>query len=283
VRALSALFGQLTQFGELIRQEPDPGGAGVRAALEEAARGLLRAASIMNLRVNGFYGGLDLLLNPGVAQSREEFGVAALDLGVPEEAAWRGVHEKHRSWIRKAERLGVAVTETDDPEILVRLLDESYAGQDRAGPNRAYVRHALVTLRAASRAVLYVASSEGRPLAAAMVHRLGGVAYYDFGGVARNRTGAGHLLHWWIARRLREEGVRRYVLGQVAGPGGHPDPHFAEGITRFKRSFGTVETPSCSARFVPRPWRQAAWRLLSEWTSRRSARSSTAGPPFTGT
>jgi len=268
MRALTASFSQqITQFGELLRpRTADATLEEVVASLQIALRDYLRTNAVVSVRTTGLYGDGQLLLDPGpAARWRQNYSVAWLDLERPLADAWRAVHEKHRSWIRKAERLRVTVAEEDDVETLLALLRESYEGQHRVGPNPAYVRHAYASLRKAGRATLFVARSGDEPLAAAMVHRFGRVAYYDFGGVRRDRTGAGHLLHWHIAARLREGGVARYVLGQVASPEGHHDARFAEGISRFKRSFGTREDASHAALFVMRPLRHVLWKAVTRW------------------
>ncbi|MBI4134280.1 MAG: peptidoglycan bridge formation glycyltransferase FemA/FemB family protein [Candidatus Terrybacteria bacterium] len=80
---------------------------------------------------------------------------------------------------------------------------------------------------------LYLASYQGKPLAAALVLYFGKRATYLHGGTSseHKNTMAPYALHWRIIRDAREAGCAEYDFGGV-------DEKQWEGITRFKRGFG---------------------------------------------
>jgi hypothetical protein len=266
-RRLSAFLSRsVTQFGELLSGGLNVPLQDIVAVLQRALSLYLQQEGAISFRNSGVYGEGSRLLAPSVApRSQREYRVAWVDLHRSLDEIWGGVHDKHRREIRKAEGLGVTVFQDDDVDGFLELLAESYRDQARAGPNPAYVRHAYQILRASDRAHLFFAKHGGERLAGAMVHRYGEIASYDFAGLRRNRVGAGHLLQWTIMQRLRTLGTRRYILGQVSEPGTIDGSRF-EGISRFKRRFGSQELESSASFYALKPVRHALWSFVTRWT-----------------
>jgi len=260
-RGLSLGF---TQFGEwLLANEPAVTRADVRFALETAVARHLETVGAVWLRVSGVYGGEDGLVTLPLAPfSESPFNVAAIDLTRPEGELWASIHKSHRGEIRKAERNAVAFVRGGSVSRLVALLDETYRGQEKPGPNRSYVRHVVESLEGA--ADLFFAVRGDEDLAGALCLGHGDVAYWQFGGKVRQHLGAGAFLQWRIIQHYQQRGLKRYVLGQVAAGGDTANTKFAVGISRFKRHFGTAETPSATRLYVLRPARYSIWsRLLA--------------------
>ena len=264
---LSAFLSRaVTQFGELLLSaSSNVSQQDVVAVLQRALNGYLHQQGAISFRNTGVYGDTSRLLAPGPdPRWRRGHRVAWVDLRRPLDEIWGSFHDKHRSEIRKAERLGVTFVQDDDVDGFLELLAESYRDQAPAGPNPSYVRHAYQALRAAGRAHLFFAEHCGQRLAGAMVHRYGEIASYDFAGLRRNRVGAGHFLQWTIMQGLRASGTRRYVLGQVAEPGPIRGSRF-EGISRFKRRFGCQELESHASFYALKPVRLALWSFVTRW------------------
>lgn len=259
---------EFMQLGELLCDETaEP--AELKKALSAEVSRYLAAQHAVSFRVSGVYGGMEGLIAPEVMPAREaQFNVAAVGLDRDTDPIWQGLHKSHRTEVRKAERQGVTFRREDGIERFVQLLDETYRGQDVDGPERAYVHHAYEALR--ERAMdLFFAVRDTDYLAGALCYRWGSVAYWQFGGTRRQSLGAGAFLHWEIMKYYAAQGVRRYVLGQVAAQEDPANAKFSVGISRFKRHFGPEERPSATRLYVMRPWRHAMWTRLTQWTTRK--------------
>jgi hypothetical protein len=142
---------------------------------------------------------------------------------------------KHRYNIRLGLKRGVRVEEGSDPEELARQSDATARRQGISLPQVAIYRHRLELLEWCR---TYVARYQGRPIAAIMVARFGGRAYYLFGGSngdAREVMPA-YVLQWTAMRAAAEAGCRDYDLWGVPP---RPDPsHPWHGLWQFKTGFG---------------------------------------------
>jgi hypothetical protein len=142
---------------------------------------------------------------------------------------------KHRYNIRLGLKRGVTVEEGADPEELARQSDATARRQGISLPQVAIYRHRLELLEWCR---TYVARYQGRPIAAIMVARFGGRAYYLFGGSngdAREVMPA-YVLQWTAMRAASEAGCSDYDLWGVPP---RPDPsHPWHGLWQFKTGFG---------------------------------------------
>jgi hypothetical protein len=142
---------------------------------------------------------------------------------------------KHRYNIRLGLKRGVEVEEGADPEELVRQSDATARRQGISLPQVAIYRHRLELLEWCR---TYVARYEGRPIAAIMVARFQGRAYYLFGGSngeAREVMPA-YVLQWTAMRAALQAGCSDYDLWGVPP---RPDPsHPWHGLWQFKTGFG---------------------------------------------
>ncbi len=162
---------------------------------------------------------------------------------------------KHRYNIRLALKRGVFVEEGREADELHRQTEATAARQGIALLSTAQYRARLDKL---SWCRTYVARHQGHPLAAILVARFGGRAYYLFGGSSgeQRELQPTYALQWAAMRAAREAGCRDYDLWGIPP---EPDPgHPWFGLWQFKTGFGGRPTEYCGA-----------WDLeLSRWRTR---------------
>jgi hypothetical protein len=153
----------------------------------------------------------------------------------PEEEMLARFKPKHRYNLRLGIKKGVEVEEGTDAEELVRQSDVTARRQGISLPQVAIYRHRLELLEWCR---TYVARYRGRPIAAIMVARFDGRAYYLFGGSngeAREVMPA-YVLQRTAMQAAFEAGCRDYDLWGVPP---RPDPsHPWHGLWQFKTGFG---------------------------------------------
>lgn len=151
-----------------------------------------------------------------------------------EEAMLAGFKPKHRYNVRLAQRKGVTVEAGADPEPLVAL-GAATAQRQRIVPysRAAYERR----LRHLEWCRVYVARFEGEALAAIMVARFDGCAYYLFGGSSDHRQNLmpAYAAQWAAMRAAAQDGCGEYDLWGV--PPGEDPTHPWRGLWQFKSGF----------------------------------------------
>jgi hypothetical protein len=152
-----------------------------------------------------------------------------------EEAMLASLKPKHRYNVRLGLKRGVSVEVGADPEELSRQSDATARRHGISLPQVAIYRRRLELLEWCR---TYVARYQGRPIAAIMVARFDGRAYYLFGGSngeAREVMPA-YVLQWAAMREAAAAGCRDYDLWGVPP---RPDPaHPWFGLWQFKTGFG---------------------------------------------
>lgn len=210
------------------------------------------------------YGEADLIPGTDFAArcSVTPYALGFLDLTKPEELLWKSLSENRRRTIKAAEKRGVRVFTRDDPAAFLAILEETYHGQSKSGPDPAYLGKLYQDMHSAGTVELWFAEEQDRITAAIMLTRFGRVAYYNFGGHRRNVAESGSLLHWKCILAAKHAGLHRYYFGQMAIHPDHENTKFTEGITSFKRRFGVTEIPANSITFVHKPLRYRLWKML---------------------
>jgi hypothetical protein len=162
----------------------------------------------------------------------------------PEEQMLAALKAKHRYNIRLGLKRGVTVEEGADPEELSRQSDATARRHGISLPQVAIYRRRLELLDWCR---TYVARYQGRAIAAIMVARFDGRAYYLFGGSngdAREVMPA-YVLQWTAMREAAAAGCRDYDLWGVPP---RPDPaHPWAGLWQFKTGFGGRMVELCGA------------------------------------
>jgi len=158
-----------------------------------------------------------------------------LPLDLSEDRLLAGMKPKHRYNLRLAEKRGVVVDDAGDAAELAR---QHQATADRQGISAAGVDFYERRLQALEWCRIYVARHESEALAAILVARFDGRAYYLFGGstqVKRNLMPT-YAVQWAAIRHAAAAGCSGYDFWGVP-PGGDPSHPWA-GLWQFKTGFG---------------------------------------------
>jgi lipid II:glycine glycyltransferase (peptidoglycan interpeptide bridge formation enzyme) len=142
---------------------------------------------------------------------------------------------KTRYNVRLAERRGVTVVEGEDPDELARQTAATAERQHINLPPRSYFRLLLDRLPWCR---TYVARHADEALAAILVARHDGRAYYLFGGATgqHRELMPSYAVQWHAMRGAAAEGCRDYDLWGIPP---EPDPsHPWYGLWQFKTGFG---------------------------------------------
>ena len=157
-----------------------------------------------------------------------------LELGDPE-ALLGTFKPKTRYNIRLAERRGVKVDADGGADDLAALANATAARQGIRLPPAAYYRALLERLPWCR---VYVARHEGDDLAAVLVARHAGRAYYLFGGSSGRKRELMPMYagQWEAIRAAAADGLREYDLWGVPPEGAEDHPW--RGLWQFKAGFG---------------------------------------------
>jgi GNAT acetyltransferase-like protein len=162
---------------------------------------------------------------------------------------------KTRYNIRLALKRGVQVDRTHDAEQLVSQTEATEARQGIRLPRGEYYRRLLELLPWAH---VYVARHEGEALAAILVARHAGRAYYLFGGSSgkRRELMPMYAAQWQAMREAAADGLHEYDLWGVPPPE-EPD-HPWHGLMQFKAGFNGEAVEYCG------PW-ESDLRASAVW------------------
>jgi peptidoglycan biosynthesis/recognition FemAB-like protein len=163
---------------------------------------------------------------------------------------------KHRYNVRLAERRGVVVEEGEDAAELERQAHATASRQGIVQAGRAYYERRLALLPECR---IYVARHEGEALAAIMVARHDGRAYYLYGGSSGKKSNLmpTYALQFAAMQAAVAAGCREYDLWGIppADDPGHP----WHGLWQFKTGFGGRQV-----EYV------GAWELVLDELGRRA-------------
>ena len=231
----------------------------IRDGLVAALRGLAREERIATVRIDPEttaadpYGGA-----LGAAPWREAAKVQPpvtrlLDLSPSLDALRSGMRRKHRQYVNKAERGGVAIERFDgasDPDAIRQALDDFNRiynlTADRAGfvARMPYYYERVWSIFApASRCRLSFATLDGTRVATIFHFTCGRRAVEAYGGMtdAGAESRANYLLKWAAIADFKAEGYGIYDFWGVA----------TGGIAQFKEGFGGREVEYVGARDLP--------------------------------
>lgn len=153
----------------------------------------------------------------------------------PEDEMLASFKTKHRYNVRLSLRKGVEVEETDDAEELERQHAHTARRQGIRPPTVAHYRRRLELLPWCR---VYVARVEGEAVAAIMVARFGGRAYYLFGGSSERHRQLmpSYAVQWTAMRAAAAAGCVDYDLWGVPPNGDDPN-HPWHGLWQMKAGF----------------------------------------------
>ena len=162
-----------------------------------------------------------------------------IDLSKSEEELLANMRRQTRYEVRRADKVGIAVSCSNDEEIF----EEFHKVQAETAKRQNFVPPSLKTLLAEKEAfgeniVIYKACLENEPVAYGLIIKNGLEAdYYEAASTLLNRKMPGaYALLWQAMRDLKKEGYTRFNLWGIA-PADQPNHRYA-GVTTFKTGFG---------------------------------------------
>ena len=243
----------------------------VREATVAALRSLAHAEGVATIKVDPEAGedrpyGTALLERPWRAAAKvQPPRTRIIDLAPSEEELRSALKRKHRQYINKAERAGIALEWLDgstDAEAARAALDDFYRiyahTAERAGfvaRARSYYDRVWELFAPTGHARLAFATRDGERLATLFHFACGERVAEAFGGMTDQgaESRANYLVKWASILRFKEEGYATYDLWGLA----------TGGIAQFKEGFGGRQVDYVGARDLSlRPAEDAALRLL---------------------
>lgn len=143
--------------------------------------------------------------------------------------------------LKKAIRLGIKITSTEDPQALQQFYDLQLLTSDRqkfVPFSYKFLHSQFEVFAKEKKALLYSAQHDGKLLAQAFIIFYGQEAAYHYGASTddgRKFPGA-YLIQWEAMQEAKRRGITRYNLWGVA-PEDDKDHRFY-GLSIFKRGFG---------------------------------------------
>lgn len=182
-------------------------------------------------------------LRPGWTPSTQQVqfrNTMEIDLRQGEQELLAAMHHKTRYNIRLAQKRGVTVRPgtSNDLKLLYAMYDETARRDHFIIRPLDYYRDAWQSFIEAGLAQPLVAEFEGVPVAALILFRFAGRAYYFYGMSrdAHRDKMPNHLLQWEAMRWARAQGCSIYDMWGAPDEIAESDPMW--GVYRFKQGFG---------------------------------------------
>jgi peptidoglycan pentaglycine glycine transferase (the first glycine) len=179
-----------------------------------------------------------------------------IDLQADDDNLLMRMKSKTRYNIRLASRKGVEVSRWSDIAAFAEMMEETADRDEFGAHNKAYFRKAYDLFHPDGACELFVAEVENTPVAAIMVFKRGGRAWYLYGAsrsVHREKMPT-YVLQWEAMRWAKDLGCKVYDLWGVPDyDEDQLEEQFAErsdglwGVYRFKRGFGGEVTKTMGA------------------------------------
>lgn len=197
-----------------------------------------------------------------------------LDLQQSEEEILKGMRQRLRRALRKAEKNDITVETSTNPDDIKEFYQIQLQTAGRHGFvsfSEDFLQKQFAAFAATNNAVLYTARHEGEILAQNFMIFYGNEASYHYGVSTEKgtRLSGAPLLHMQAMRDARERGITRYNFWGIVDE--DDTSHRFYGVSVFKRGFGVTDLRYVPAHdLVIRPWSY----LLTKWveTIRRKIR-----------
>lgn len=172
-----------------------------------------------------------------------------LDLEKDEEEILKGMRQRLRRALRKAEKNNITVETSTDPEGIhefYRIQLQTARRHDFVSFSEDFLKKQFAAFAETGNAVLYTARFEGEILAQNFMIFYGNEASYHYGVSTElgTRLSGAPLLHMQAMRDARERGIKRYNFWGIVDE--DDTKHRFYGVSVFKRGFGVDEL-----RYVP--------------------------------
>lgn len=172
-----------------------------------------------------------------------------LDITQSEEEVLKGMRQRLRRALRKAEKNNISVETTTDPTAIAefyRIQLETAGRHQFIAFSEDFLRKQFAAFAATGNAVLYTAKYDGEILAQNFMIFYGNEASYHYGVSTElgTKLSGAPLLHMQAMRDARERGIGRYNFWGIVDE--NDTKHRFYGVSVFKRGFGVQEL-----RYVP--------------------------------
>ncbi|MBU1119563.1 peptidoglycan bridge formation glycyltransferase FemA/FemB family protein [Patescibacteria group bacterium] len=189
-----------------------------------------------------------------------------LDITKSEDGLLSEMHKKTRYNIRLAEKKGVTISKTQNPDditVFYKLAETTRTRSHFGIHDEEYYKKQLKVLGKQGAATLYIAKLKNTPIAAHIMVYYKDTATYLHGASSNQHRNvmAPHLLQWAQICDAKKEGYACYDFWGIT-KSNHPK-HPWHGITRFKKGFGGTEVEYIGAYdVISKPIWYYAYRLF---------------------
>ncbi|PIW37188.1 MAG: hypothetical protein COW24_01440 [Candidatus Kerfeldbacteria bacterium CG15_BIG_FIL_POST_REV_8_21_14_020_45_12] len=171
-----------------------------------------------------------------------------LDISSPEEEVLKGMRKTMRNLIRRAERDGVRIEQTNTPEAVDIFIDihQQTVERHKFTPYKDdYFRAQVEAFRESDVARVFIAWYQDIPISAAIMMYYGDIGSYHHGASRSdyNKIPASYLLQWEAIKEAKKRNCKTYNFWGVVPENKEKSrllkrQHPWIGISRFKRGFG---------------------------------------------
>ncbi len=179
-----------------------------------------------------------------------------LDIAPKEEKLLKDMRKTARYSIRKAERDGVKIIKSLEPNDVLRfnkIYKETAERHSFTPYSLGYLQKEFECFAKDDQAMIFLAEYNGEIVAAAMIIFYGSSAFYHHGASSskHGEVPSAYLLQWEAIREAKNRGCKIYNFWGIAGAdppvGGHP----WAGLTLFKKGFGGFSKEYLPAQDLP--------------------------------
>lgn len=186
-----------------------------------------------------------------------------LDLTQPLEKILQNMRKNTRGEVRKAEKLGITVTQSTDPNEIQDFYEQQLAVASRQGfvPfSYDFLSQQFEAFLPDNQVCLFQSWQDKQLLASAFVIFYNGEAVYHYGisTAANVKLPGSYACQWSAIQEAQARGMTRYNFWGVA-PLDEPNHRFS-GVGLFKRGFGGQEVQYQPAYDLPLSWNYAITR-----------------------
>ena len=214
----------------------------------------------------------NLGLKPAPIYLSVEFA-GVLDLEKSEEEILAGASQNFRRALRKAEKNGVEVEASTNPEDIKKFYEiqlQTAKRHDFVSFSEDFLQKQFEAFAKYDEVKLYTAKYEGEILAQNFMIFYGNEASYHYGvsTLEGTRMSSAPLLHIHAMREARARGIKRYNLWGITGE--NETEHRFYGVSQFKRSFGITELKYLHAHdLVIKPTAYKLTQLIEKTRAKR--------------
>lgn len=167
-----------------------------------------------------------------------------LDLEKSEDVILKGMRQRLRRALRKAEKNDITIETTTDPDAIsefYRIQLETAGRQQFVAFSEDFLKKQFEAFAHTGNATLYTARHEGEILAQNFMIFYGNEASYHYGVSTElgTKLSGAPLLHMQAIRDARERGIKRYNFWGIVDE--NDTKHRFYGVSVFKRGFGVEE------------------------------------------